>query len=1040
VDAPQTAINLIVKARRALMSRSRSLSVICTSIAGLTLFYSAAALAATAGKSITIHEGTNVQITVSPDHTTLLANLQGLLYSFPMKGGVGKQVTQPLQEASHPDWSPKGGLIALQSYAGGTFHIWTMKPDGTELKQITRGHGDDREPRLSPDGKTIAFSSDRAFNNSYDIWTVNIDGTELMQRTRGPEDEYEPSWSPDGKRLVFVSGSGVQAQSIVTLDLSIGQAITLASVDPAKQRVAAPDFSPDGSRIAYVLIEGTGTFLNSSRLVVASAASPLTAIYTGKSDDAFPFPARWLSNSQLLYTGRGNILRTDLSKGTEIPVRFTAAISSIRPRFTHKKYDFDETAKHEVKGIYAPALSPDGKQVAFVALNQLYLMTIGKAPVALTRDTFYKQGPVFSADGKYLAYVSDRDDIENIYLHVMTAVDDSGDKRIAPSQDAQIMPSWSPDGKNIAFQDQKGATLMANVTTGKLSPLVPASFFPGRPAFAPNGKTLAMAAIHPYTRRFREGANELLMVDLATGKTKFYSPYPYESITTRTEDGPIYAPNGKEIAFVFRDLLYTMPVDADGYPSGPAVKLNDETTDAPSWSGDSSKILYLSNGRLRLIDRATRGITPVSVDLTYIRAKPQQKLLVHAGRLWKGHGAEEMKDVDMLITGNRITSIHPHSPTPPADVTRTIEAPNSTVMPGLFESHCHPDSDSGIYYGARMGRLWLIYGVTELLALADNAYRAVEHRESYNSGTAVGPRVFSTGEAVDGERIYYPMMISTTSEEQLHREFGRLNALDFDFVKLYVRLSYAWAKQGVDYAHTQMGVPTASHYLLPAVSLGEDGMTHLSATSRWGWAYSRSLTGHSYADVRKLMVDSGMWTISTTFSQVLYGEDPGMATDPRQAVAPPWENERLKGMVQASLQPAAATMKQRLLEEESVVAATYRECALILAGTDSPIDMPATSLHLNLRAQVKYGHLAPWQALETATSLPAKAFGLSRDLGTLEPGKLADLIIVSGDPLADIDAVANVQCVAKNGELQSVGAIMEPFSHSTIGEDICPVK
>src|SRR5271156_971748 len=153
------------------------------------------------------------------------------------------------------------------------------------------------------------------------------------------------------------------------------------------------------------------------------------------------------------------------------------------------------------------------------------------------------------------------------------------------------------------------------------------------------------------------------MVDLATGKTKFYSPYPYESITTRTEDGPIYAPNGKEIAFVFRDLLYTMPVDANGYPSGPAVKLNDETTDAPSWSGDSSKILYLSNGRLRLIDRATRRITPVSVDLTYIRAKPQQKLLVHAGRLWKGHGAEEMKDVEMSTCSLPATASPAFTPT-----------------------------------------------------------------------------------------------------------------------------------------------------------------------------------------------------------------------------------------------------------------------------------------------------------------------------------------------------------------------------------------
>jgi Tol biopolymer transport system component len=84
------------------------------------------------------------------------------------------QFTSPLQEASHPDWSAKGGFVALQCYAGGTFHIWTMHPDGTGLKQMTFGHGDDREPRVSPDGKTIAFDSDRAFEGSYDIWTVDV--------------------------------------------------------------------------------------------------------------------------------------------------------------------------------------------------------------------------------------------------------------------------------------------------------------------------------------------------------------------------------------------------------------------------------------------------------------------------------------------------------------------------------------------------------------------------------------------------------------------------------------------------------------------------------------------------------------------------------------------------------------------------------------------------------------------------------------------------------------------------------------------------
>jgi hypothetical protein len=280
-------------------------------------------------------------------------------------------------------------------------------------------------------------------------------------------------------------------------------------------------------------------------------------------------------------------------------------------------------------------------------------------------------------------------------------------------------------------------------------------------------------------------------------------------------------------------------------------------------------------------------------------------------------------------------------------------------------------------------------------------------------------------------------MIATTSEEQLHREFDRLHALDFDFVKLYVRLPYAWAKEGIDYAHTQMGVETASHYLLPAVALGEDGMSHISATARTGWAYSRSLTGRSYSDARTLLADSGMWTISTTFSQAPYAEDPGMATDPRQQLSPPWENKRLRTAVETATHTNIAPARDHLKDEESTVAEVLHKGGIILAGTDSPLDIPATSLHTNLRAQVKYGGLKPWEALETATFLPAKAYGLEKDLGTLEPGRLADLMIVEGNPLENIDDLARVQCVAKNGKLQSVASLLEPFAKSDLGESIC---
>jgi Tol biopolymer transport system component len=986
-------------------------------------------------KTITVNEGTDLAITVSPDHKTIVMDLQGMLYSLAIDGGEAKRLTTPVEEASHPDWSPKGDSIALQSYIGGTFHIWTMRPDGTGLKQITFGHGDDREPRISPDGTTIAFTSDRAFNGSYDIWTVDIATGKLSQITSAPADEFGPTWSPDGSSLAFISGTGIAGKSIESIDLKSGSQHTLVSIKPEEGRLEAPSFSPDGKRLAYIRFGGVGIFMNEAYLEVTGADGGEPS-FTGKAIDAFPFPAVWLSNHELLYTGDGKTLHTDLTAVSETPISFTAGIPSYRPQYVHKHYDFDSTAPHVVKGIYAPALSPDGKQVAFVALNQLYVMPIGGKPVALTHDTFYKQGPAWSPDGKTLAYVSDRDGVENIYLHDMASVDDSADRRPAPSMSAQIMPAWSPDGKLIAFQDQTMATLLIDVATGTIKPLAATTFFPGRAAFAPNGKTVAIATIKPYTKRYREGTSSIVTVDLATGKQDSFAPAPYESVTTRTEDGPVYSPNGKEMAFVMDDLLYAMPVGADGHPMGTATALNDEVTDAVTYSGDSRHILYLSNGRLRLIDRETGRVTPIPVDLTYTQAKPQQKLLIHAGRFWKGEGADELKDVDILITDNRITSVTPHAATMLPGVTRVIEATDSTVLPGLWENHAHPDSDNGIYYGGRMGRLWLAYGITELKGLADNAYRAVEHKEAYNSGSAVGPRLFDTGEAVDGERVYYPMMIPTTSEAQLHREFERLKALDFDFIKLYVRLPYKWAAEGAKFGHEEMGVQSASHYLLPAVDLGEDGMTHISATARTGWAYSRSLTGRSYEDVHKLLVDSGMWTITTTFSQAPYVDDPGMATDPRQGIAPPWENKRLQTAVATAQHTDLGTAYQHLKDEEVTVADDFRKGGLILAGTDSPLDIPATSLHLNLRAQVKFG-MAPWQSLETVTILPARAYGLTNDLGTLEKGKLADLIIVAGDPLTNIDDVTKVQCVMKNGKLMSVSEVAKPYVQISTGADIC---
>ena len=151
-----------------------------------------------ATRTITVTEGTNVSVTVSPDRKTIIMDLQETLWSLPIGGGTARRLTDPMLEPARPDWSPKGDLVAFQSFKGGTFHIWLMKPDGTGVRQLTDGHGDDREPRFSKDGKKVAFSSDRGFKFNYDIWVADVDSGKLTQWTSSPADEFEPAWSSDG--------------------------------------------------------------------------------------------------------------------------------------------------------------------------------------------------------------------------------------------------------------------------------------------------------------------------------------------------------------------------------------------------------------------------------------------------------------------------------------------------------------------------------------------------------------------------------------------------------------------------------------------------------------------------------------------------------------------------------------------------------------------------------------------------------------------------------------------------------------------------
>src|ERR1700722_2027274 len=300
-----------------------------------------------------------------------------------------------------------------------------------------------------------------------------------------------PAWSPDGSEIAFVSGVGANATKVLAINSS-GVIRTIASAPP-ETHVNSPSWSPDGTRVAWIAFSK-----NVSRLVISGTPA-------GTGDDVFPFPAAWLSANRFLYTGNGKIRVTYLDGGQTEDIPFETQFTLNRPAYKHKPVDLDSASSHQVKGIVSPALSPDGKQIVFEALNQLWLLDAagGGKPRQLTNDKYYKEDPAWSPDGRRIAYSSDKAGTEDLYV---LDVASKTEKRITSEADsAEVSAAWSRDGHKLAYQDQNGATYVVDIDTGAKRKIADALFEPSKPSWSANGKTVAIGAVKAYSRRFREG-------------------------------------------------------------------------------------------------------------------------------------------------------------------------------------------------------------------------------------------------------------------------------------------------------------------------------------------------------------------------------------------------------------------------------------------------------------------------------------------------------------------------------------------------------
>jgi Tol biopolymer transport system component/imidazolonepropionase-like amidohydrolase len=970
---------------------------------------------------LTITEGTSMAAAVSPDGRVVAMDLLGALWTIGADGGPARRILEEGYDARLPAWSPDGRRLAFQAYLRDTWHIWVVNADGSGLQEVTSGPYDDREPHWSPDGTRLAFSSDRSGN--YDIWTLTLDSGEVRRLTTDPANDSMPAWSPDGREVAFVSDRRERGIHARALD-SGTERLLVADAAAAW----SPSWTPDGRTVAHVSVAGA-----TSRLLVGG--TPVSDV----AEDVFPFRPTWVGGD-VVYTADGHVKRRAVGAGDRVQgardrvqavrtIPFSAAVSFSRPAFTPAAPVLAPVGAQPVRGLMQPVVSPDGTRVGFAALGDLWVVATAGGdvvPERLTRDAFVEMSPAWSPDGTQLAYSSDRSGEMDLWVRDMRT---GQDRRIGGGGEKA---SWSPDGTRLAFLDAASQLRVVDVKTLEGRQIHERLMEPGRPSWSPDGRAVVMSALHPYSTRFREGTNQVLWVQVepnpsATGRDAFapdrwFDPLPHKSIGMRENLGPVWSPDGRQMAAVIDGFLHVYPVSRDGTPTGPPRRLSADMASSPSWTGDSRQVLYQALDRFRLVSLDDGRVREIVPRLTWEARRPSGMLTVHAGRLFDARGATARDDMDVVIEDGRIRDVQPHN----ADLHRgtVVDASGQTVLPGLIESHTHLSKA----YGEALGRIWLAFGITTIRNPATNPFEANEDREALLSGVRVGPRVVTTGEPLDGTRIYYPGGVALDSGTLVEDYLTRARALGFDFIKTYVRLPDRIQQRVIEAAH-HAGMPVTSHEIYPAVAYGADGVEHIRGTSRRGFSPKMSETRRTYRDVIDLLAASGM-TITPTIGiqgghQVLTLRDGAWLDDvrlarlfPASAVAPS------RGLRARPVSAADLAAREALVTpQEQMVGALHKAGGRIIAGTDSPINPYGMSLLLELEHYTR-GGLSPAEAIRTATAVPAETMGLGAMLGTIEPGKFADLVIVDGNPLADIRDLRKTRRVIKDGVVHDVETLM----------------
>lgn len=423
-------------------------------------------------------------------------------------------------------------------------------------------------------------------------------------------------------------------------------------------------------------------------------------------------------------------------------------------------------------------------------------------------------------------------------------------------------------------------------------------------------------------------------------------------------------------------------------------------------------------------------------------AAPSQKLALVGGMLIDGYEVPPLHHAAVLIEGNRITWVGRAADAQIPPDARVIDTTGRVMMPGLWEMHAHLDLIGHGDYARwfpwlRENKLteqvmrisakqFIDAGITSAVDLGSPVEESVRIRQQTEKNEVVGPRLWVSGPMMRLGRELLPGLGVINTPEDAARTAEALARAGVDIIKMQeggFRVEHYRAVVAVARKH---GKQTQAHVYFPeavkaALDAGIDILQHVGSGG----------TPPYPPELMKEIVDRGIPVCPTAAHRVaVYPatiDFPERLQDPqlREDFGPQIYAEVQDSFKQWERLPyfqpligLGDTSRQAFFAERGSIAQWINSGAVVVMGTDSgtPMNFNTEALWREIKLFVDYG-MSPIKAISAATRIAARAMGRGRDLGTVEPGKLADIIVIQGNPLFDIQSLANVEVVIKDGHV-----------------------